>query len=77
MKSEHQELVNINLKKIGEKVRLIRRNQFKNYEDFAKQYGFNKVTINRLENGENSNLGTLIMVLIALEVSLNEFFKDF
>ncbi|MFN7253536.1 MAG: helix-turn-helix domain-containing protein [Anaerobacillus sp.] len=56
---------------------MIRRNQFKNYEDFAKQYGFNKVTINRLENGENSNLGTLIMVLIALEVSLNEFFKDF
>ena len=77
MKPEQHKLARSNLKKIGEKVRVIRRTRFKNYEEFAKKHGFNKVTINRLENGENCNLGTLVLVLIALEISLNEFFHDF
>jgi len=65
------------LKEIGEKVRSIRKQQYKNYEDFAKAFKINKVTISRLENGENTTLMTFIEVLSALNVTLEEFFAEF
>ena len=64
------------LKKIGERVRNIRKSQYKNYEEFAKVHGFNKVTVSRLEQGENVTIKTLIEVLSALNVPINEFFSQ-
>lgn len=64
------------LKEIGVKVRDIRKSQYKNYEEFAKANGFNKVTVSRLEHGENVNLKTLIEVLCALNVPVNDFFSQ-
>jgi transcriptional regulator with XRE-family HTH domain len=69
-------MVGNKLKEIGEKVRSVRKNQYKNYEDFAKANNFNKVTISRLEQGENVTLKTLVEVLNALGVSVNDFFKN-
>ena len=65
------------LKEIGARVRSIRKQQYKNYEDFAQQHGFNKVTISRLEQGENVSIKTIVVVLIALNTSLNDFFAEF
>jgi len=62
------------LKEIGAKVRTHRKVPFKNYEDFAKVFEFNKVTISRLENGENFTMSSLIQVLRVLDISLEDFF---
>lgn len=61
---------------IGKKVRDIRKSQYKNYEEFAKAHGINKVTVSRLEQGENVTIKTLVEVLSALNVPINEFFSQ-
>ncbi len=61
------------LTEIGSKVREHRKVVYKNYEDFAKDYSINKVTISRLENGENFTMSILIQVLRALDISLEDF----
>ena len=62
------------LKEIGAKVRTHRKSAYKNYEDFSKAYQFNKVTISRLENGENFTMTSLVQVLRVLDISLEDFF---
>ena len=63
------------LKEIGAKIRAQRKLISKNYEDFAREHDFNKVTISRLENGENFTMSILIQVLRALDISLEDFFR--
>ena len=62
---------------IGEKVRSIRKSDPENvnYEVFAFKNGINKVTLSKIEKGENHNIASLIKVLAALNVSLEDFFK--
>ena len=69
------EEINLILKEIGAKVRTHRKVPYKNYEEFAKTFEFNKVTISRLENGENFTMSSLIQVLRVLDISLEDFFK--
>lgn len=69
------EEIDVILKEIGAKVRTHRKSAYKNYEDFAKAYKFNKVTISRLENGENFTMSSLIQVLRVLDISLEDFFN--
>jgi len=69
------EEIDVILKEIGAKVRTSRKSAFKNYESFAKAYEFNKVTISRLENGENFTMTSLVQVLRVLNISLEDFFK--
>ena len=69
------EEIDLLLKEIGAKVRTLRKSAFKNYEDFAKTYQFNKVTISRLENGENFTMTSLVQVLRVLDISLEDFFN--
>lgn len=64
--------------RIGKKLRAIRKSQgYKNYEAFAAQFNYNKVTINRIENGEDFRISTLIKLLNTFDLSLSEFFEDF
>jgi len=63
------------LNAIGLKIREKRKKTHKNYEKFADEHGFNKVTILRLEKGENCTLSTLIQVLHALDLPIEDFFK--
>ncbi len=41
------------LKKIGNSVRELRKKREKNYEEFARKHKINKVTLQRLETGQN------------------------
>ena len=63
---------------IGERVRAIRKSNpdYANYEVFAFKNNINKVTLQRIERGENYNMESLLKVLDALEIKLSEFFKD-
>ncbi|MFB6318401.1 helix-turn-helix domain-containing protein [Saccharicrinis sp. FJH54] len=61
---------------IGKKIRNLRKENCNNYETFCKIHNFNKVTIFRLESGDNYRISTLIQVLDALNLTLGEFFSD-
>ncbi|MBN2836155.1 MAG: XRE family transcriptional regulator [Candidatus Delongbacteria bacterium] len=64
--------------RIGEKIRMLRKQNpdFDNYEVFAFTHKINKVTLQRIERGENYNMESLLKVLNALDVSLSNFFSD-
>lgn len=64
------------LKFIGDKVRTIRKSypEYANYEVFAYKNDINKVTLSNIEKGENHNIASLIKVLKALNVSIEDFF---
>lgn len=64
------------LKQIGTKVRIHRKAIESNYETFAKKHNLNKVTISRIENGENFTMSSLIQVLKIFDITLEDFFKD-
>ena len=63
---------------IGEKIRMLRKanDNFKNYEVFAFTHRINKVTLQRIERGENYNMESLLKVLDALGIKLTDFFTD-
>lgn len=62
---------------IGEKVRMFRKSnpEFINYEVFAFTHRINKVTLQRIERGDNYNMESLLKVLDALEIKLSDFFS--
>lgn len=63
---------------IGEKIRMLRKSNpdFTNYEVFAFTHRINKVTLQRIERGDNYNMESLLKVLDALDVKLSAFFSD-
>lgn len=63
---------------IGQKIRAIRKSypEYVNYEVFAFKNNINKVTLQRIECGDNYNMESLFKVLDALQVKLADFFKD-
>lgn len=63
------------LNEIGLRIRLKRKSMSTNYEDFARDHNFNKVTISRIENGENYTLKTLILVARTIGISIEDLFK--
>lgn len=63
------------LKAIGAKVRMHRKQINNNYQDFAKDNNINKVTLARIENGENFTMASLIQVLTAMNMTIEVFFK--
>jgi transcriptional regulator with XRE-family HTH domain len=67
--------IDLILKEIGTRVRARRKLLASNYEDFADDHKFNKVTILRIENGENFTMTSLIQVLRVLDISVEDFFK--
>jgi transcriptional regulator with XRE-family HTH domain len=67
--------VSLKMAEIGERVRQLRKAYNTNYEDFAKSKNINKVTLNRLERGDNVSLKLFLSVLIKLDISLDEFSK--
>ena len=64
------------LKKIGGLVREHRKAIEKNYEVFAKKHDINKVTLARIEGGQNFTMSSLLTVLAILDISPRDFFND-
>jgi hypothetical protein len=63
------------MKIIGEKVRELRRKKNPNYEAWSYLNAINKVSLNRVERGENVTLKMLLEILKKLEVSVEDFFN--
>ncbi len=76
LEKQEQEYLDKKLKEIGIKIRQLRSSENSNYEAWSYLNGINKVSLSRLERGENVTMKLLITILQKLDVSLEEFFKD-
>jgi transcriptional regulator with XRE-family HTH domain len=66
------------LKEVGQRLKHYRKKAgFSNYEYFAYEHGFSRPQYGKYEAGANIQLNTLMKILKALNVSLEEFFKGF
>ncbi|OFY82838.1 MAG: hypothetical protein A3F72_01770 [Bacteroidetes bacterium RIFCSPLOWO2_12_FULL_35_15] len=66
------------LKKIGDRLKHFRKQAgYTNYEYFAYEHGFSRPQYGKYEAGANIQLNTLMKILKAMNVSLEEFFKGF
>ena len=68
---EHTERI----KKIGEKIRELRKDVEPSYETFAYKNGLNRMSYYNCEKGNNFQLSTLLKILDGLDITLEEFFK--
>ena len=66
------------LKKVGERLKYYRKKAgYTNSEYFAYEHEFSRPQYGKYEAGANIQLNTLMKILKALNVSLEEFFKGF
>lgn len=63
------------MKTIGERVREMRKKKNPNYEAWSYLNGINKVSLNRIERGENVTMKMLLDILHKLDVSPHDFFN--
>lgn len=65
------------LKKLGARIKELRiKKGFTNYEHFAYENEISRSQIGRYENGQDLRFSSLIKILNALEISLDEFFSE-
>ena len=64
------------MKTVGERVRELRRQKNQNYEAWSYLNGINKVSLNRIERGENVTMKLFLEILKKLQVSPEDFFKS-
>ena len=66
------------LKQVGDRLKHFRKLAgYTNYEYFAYEHGFSRPQYGKYEAGANIQLNTLMKILKAMNVSLEEFFKGF
>lgn len=65
------------LKQLGKRIRAVRKEKgYSNYEQFAFQNDFNRSSYSRFERGEDMRVSSLLKVLDAFDISLEEFFSE-
>ena len=67
----------IYLKKLGERLRYFRKLRgFSNYEYFAYEIHMSRTQYGKYESGGNIQFSTLLNILKALDVTIEEFFSE-
>lgn len=65
------------LENLGSRLKHFRiKKGFTNYEQFAFEYNLPRAQYGRYENGQDLRFSSLLKVLKAMDVSLEEFFKE-
>lgn len=65
------------LEKLGKRIKQLRiAKGYKNYEIFAYEHGINRAQYGQYENGKNLRYASLIKILNAFEMSIEEFFSE-
>jgi transcriptional regulator with XRE-family HTH domain len=76
-KSSKRKPPTTDLVRLGKRIRELRKQKgFKNFEHFAYEYGFSRAQFGRYEMGEDLRYSSLLRVIRALGVSMEEFFSD-
>ena len=65
------------LMKLGSRIKALRiKAGYSNYEHFAYDHDISRAQYGRYENGQDLRFSTLIKLLNAFEITLEEFFKE-
>lgn len=64
------------LKKLGERIRVLRKKKYSSHEDFCYEHGFSRSQYWRYESGKDLRFSTLLRILEALNISVEEFFSE-
>jgi len=76
-KQEDDSLAEEYRKKLGARIRELRVGAgYTSYEFFAYDHNFSRAQWGRYENGQNLKFGSLVKVVNALGVTLQEFFSE-
>jgi transcriptional regulator with XRE-family HTH domain len=74
---EQTDYIETHLKKLGNRLKELRKAKgYSNYEQFCFQHGFARSSYSRFERGEDLRFSSLLKVLLALDVSVEEFFAE-
>jgi len=66
------------LRKLGERFQELRKEKgYSNYESFAFEHNLPRAQYGRYEKGQDLRFSSLSKVLKALDITFEEFFKDF
>lgn len=72
-----EQLTQKQIENLGKRIRGLRKAQgFTNAEIFAYEHGISRSQYARYERGEDLRFSTLIKLLTAFGISLNEFFNE-
>lgn len=75
--AKHDKYTEQKLKALGNRLRELRIEKgYKNYEQFAFDHNISRAQYGRYENGQDLRFSSLLKVLKALDISLEDFFKD-
>ncbi len=67
----------LDLKKLGKRIKDLRiKNGYSNYENFAFEHDIPRAQFGRYENGEDLRFTSLLKVIKAFDISVNEFFSE-
>ncbi|MBC8266832.1 MAG: XRE family transcriptional regulator [Flavobacteriales bacterium] len=67
----------IQIKKIGEKLKLLRKEAgFSGYDAFAWEHGLSRIQYWRMEKGTNFTIKSLLKILAIHKISLKDFFQN-
>lgn len=65
------------LDKLGERIRTLRiQKGYSSHETFANKHGLNRTQYFRYEHGEDLRYTSLVKIVAALGVTMEEFFKE-
>jgi len=75
--AENSDHIDKQLKNLGNRIKQIRKAKgYSNYEKFAHQHDFNRSSYGRFESGEDIRFSSLLRVLDAFDMDIQEFFAD-
>jgi len=75
--AENSDHIDKQLKNLGERIKQIRKAKgYSNYEKFAHQHDFNRSSYGRFESGEDIRFSSLLRVLNAFDMDIQEFFLE-
>lgn len=77
MAKEKLQIQNEDLRRLGDRIRALRiKKGYSNYESFAYDHNIARAQYGKYENGENLRYTSLLRVIKALGVSVQEFFSE-
>ena len=77
MKEDEDKLQNEDLVKLGNRIRELRiKKGYTSYEYFAYEHNISRAQFGRYEKGEDLRYTSLLKVVRALDISLQEFFSE-
>lgn len=76
--ASYDEYIEDNLARLGKRIKELRKARgYKNYEQFAFEHRISRSQYGRYEKGQDIRFSSLCKVLMALDVSFEEFFNGF